>query len=401
MKKGFTLVELISVIALVALVFILVIPGISSLINNKKDDISSTMNEVLYNSAKLYMSNDNIYPILNENVYCIKLESLIDKEYLTNPIIDPVNQNEISKDKYVKVSVMDNRYNYSISNECEEFRYGSGSGDLYVTVTPSRESNENGWYNSDLDVIMEVYGGNKFRFCVTTEDECLPTNPVDSSREIISIGEEGINTVCAQGISATLGKSEVVCNSFNFDMTPPTFVIDAKPYFYGDNWSDDWGYNLMVGGNLVDNLSLVDYSSLESIPNSYDIYSIDESIDELETLRNFYVYVLISSSQDTVTLRASDLAGNMAEIEITDFEKIDTGGNEESSGDDFGGLNLDGIYTCPEGYTKEEGRYVEDVCSFEYSNGATIVTWCDNENEHGGASKKEEPDAYYYVCTPN
>jgi len=152
MKKGFTLVELISVIALVALVFLLVIPGISSLINNKKDDISSTMNEVLYNASNLYMSNDNIYHVVNGNVYCIKLESLVDREYLTNPIIDPVTQNEISKDKYVKVSVMDNKYNYSISDECEEMRLN----DTQLVVSNIKIEPYQDYYNLTFDVNDDV-----------------------------------------------------------------------------------------------------------------------------------------------------------------------------------------------------------------------------------------------------
>ena len=98
--------------------FVMAIPSILGLINNKKDEISDAMNEIIYSATQLYMQ-DNNYSKTNGNVYCIKLEKLVDKNYLNNPLIDPVTNNEIDLSKYCKVSI-DDKINYSITDECVE-----------------------------------------------------------------------------------------------------------------------------------------------------------------------------------------------------------------------------------------------------------------------------------------
>ena len=122
-KKGFTFVELTAVVILLALVSILAFNIITKSINSKKNDISDAMNKIIYEASSIYMGyNPNNYSKIDGNVYCIKLGDLTDLELLNNPIIDPVTNNNISLNKYVKVEVNVNDYLYNIVDSCTEKR---------------------------------------------------------------------------------------------------------------------------------------------------------------------------------------------------------------------------------------------------------------------------------------
>lgn len=123
MKKGFTLIELTAVIILIALISILGFTLISNNINSKKGEISEAMNKIIFEASNIYMGyNPNNYLKLDDNVYCIKLSELTSLDLLSNPLIDPISNEEISLDKYVKVEVNAEEYLYSIVDNCTEKR---------------------------------------------------------------------------------------------------------------------------------------------------------------------------------------------------------------------------------------------------------------------------------------
>lgn len=123
MKKGFTLVELTAVVILIALISILGFAIINNSINSKKNEISETMNQIIYEASSIYMEyNPNNYLKVDDNVYCIKLSDLTDLDLLTKPLIDPITNKEISLNKYVKVEVNAEEYLYSIVDNCTEKR---------------------------------------------------------------------------------------------------------------------------------------------------------------------------------------------------------------------------------------------------------------------------------------
>ena len=69
-KKGFTLVELLAVIAILALLVIIALPNVLSMFNNAKKDLFFTeAKNVFKESAKKYIS-DNMHSSKEENTYC-------------------------------------------------------------------------------------------------------------------------------------------------------------------------------------------------------------------------------------------------------------------------------------------------------------------------------------------
>ena len=123
MKKGFTLVELLAVIIILGLLTIIAIPSIIGILNNEKENISDSMKNIIINASSLYIEdNSGVYPKVNNNVYCIKLESLVNDNRLSKPLKDSVTNKEIDLNKYVKVSIINDLYNYDIVDICTEYK---------------------------------------------------------------------------------------------------------------------------------------------------------------------------------------------------------------------------------------------------------------------------------------
>ncbi len=120
MKKGFTLVELTAVIIIVGMISIIGIASLNRRVNQKKDEISEAMQNIINASADIYMDyNPENYRKIEGNIYCIKLRDLVDMDILQSPITDPVTKNVVSEDKYVKVEIGNN---YTIVSACTEKR---------------------------------------------------------------------------------------------------------------------------------------------------------------------------------------------------------------------------------------------------------------------------------------
>jgi len=95
----------------------------SNNINSKKDEISEAMNKIIFEASNIYMGyNQKNYLKIDDNIYCIKLSNLIDLDLLSKPLIDPVSNEEISLDKYVKIEVNAEEYLYSVVDDCTEKR---------------------------------------------------------------------------------------------------------------------------------------------------------------------------------------------------------------------------------------------------------------------------------------
>ena len=110
MKKGFTLIELMAAVVIFVGIISIAIPTIMNQINAKKEEISSTTLNTIYEAARLYMADYNISDEINiGNNYCVSLDELTQEEYLSSPIIDPTTRKEIPLTKYVKAKLNPNR----------------------------------------------------------------------------------------------------------------------------------------------------------------------------------------------------------------------------------------------------------------------------------------------------
>ncbi len=122
-KRGFTLIEMVAVILIMALLTIIVLPTIINQIRSQKENISGTAMQLISSATELYLSErSNEYSMYFGDTYCIPLETLVNDGKLKSPVKDLSTGKEIPLNQIVKIEV--NEYGngeYSIvdTNQCE------------------------------------------------------------------------------------------------------------------------------------------------------------------------------------------------------------------------------------------------------------------------------------------
>lgn len=122
-NKGFTLAEVLGVIVLLSLLAAISFSGITNRLNNSKQEISEAQETLILNSAELYVNENRlIYEKKEGNVYCILVESLIEQEYLSSPILD-ISGEEIDYKTKVKVVYLNDKFQFTYNpDECTEVK---------------------------------------------------------------------------------------------------------------------------------------------------------------------------------------------------------------------------------------------------------------------------------------
>ena len=86
-NKGFTLVELLAVIAILLIIMTVALPNISSAIERTKNKQSDSMGKIIIAAGNLYISDHKNNFSTNGN-YCIKVSTLIGEDYLDSEDVD-------------------------------------------------------------------------------------------------------------------------------------------------------------------------------------------------------------------------------------------------------------------------------------------------------------------------
>lgn len=102
-NKGFTLVELLACIVLLAAVMLLVYPNVLERIQEEETEIVNKKKELIYTAAYDYIyENKNIYPVMEGKIYCVNMG------YLSSLGRMPVDDYE----DVLKVNGLSNNYVY-------------------------------------------------------------------------------------------------------------------------------------------------------------------------------------------------------------------------------------------------------------------------------------------------
>ena len=116
-KKGFTLIEVIMVIAIITILSLILIPNVMVLINENKKRSCEKMIDNIESAAKMYV-NQNKYELgfdcVDNKTKEITLKTLVDAGYLGGELVNPINKEEISLESKVLVT-----YDCSV----KEFKY--------------------------------------------------------------------------------------------------------------------------------------------------------------------------------------------------------------------------------------------------------------------------------------
>ncbi len=124
MKKiGFTLIEMIAVILIMALMTLIVLPTIMNQIQSQKQNISNTALQLIYSANELYLrEKEHDYPMYEGATYCVSLESLVNDGKLKSPVEDLKTGKQITLNQIVKTEVNaygDGEYSLVAPTECK------------------------------------------------------------------------------------------------------------------------------------------------------------------------------------------------------------------------------------------------------------------------------------------
>ena len=117
-EKGFTLVELLGVIVILAAIALIAFPPLLNQINKSQNKINDATKQLVLSSANSYVyENGNDFPQIDGNVYCIPFMDLINSGLLKEGIVDA--NDKLSQSKSVKVTYSSD-YSYEIvdSGDC-------------------------------------------------------------------------------------------------------------------------------------------------------------------------------------------------------------------------------------------------------------------------------------------
>ena len=128
-NKGFTLLELMGVIALLGIIALIAVPAIDRTINSSKEKLSKTQENQIIKGAKDYFAEHSNELPCNEEEHAVDnscLETVVKsinvlqtEGYLPYDIVDPKTDNDYSVGN-VKVTKQGNKYTYEFVQVKEE-----------------------------------------------------------------------------------------------------------------------------------------------------------------------------------------------------------------------------------------------------------------------------------------
>lgn len=129
-KNGFTLIETIMVIAILALLMLILVPNVISLINKNNIKSCQNLEASIKNAAKVYVTNNKYQLGFNCNTsektstVTISIQNLIDSGDLklqNNELVNPKNNEAIQPNEIVEVTYNCNKktFTYDFSLTCD------------------------------------------------------------------------------------------------------------------------------------------------------------------------------------------------------------------------------------------------------------------------------------------
>lgn len=105
-KNGFTFIEILGVITLLALLSTIVLISVSKSLKDSKETLSEIQIENIKSAASMWRT-DNIELIPENDYYIISLQELQNEGYIKEDIIDPKTSELINKTTLIEIGMND------------------------------------------------------------------------------------------------------------------------------------------------------------------------------------------------------------------------------------------------------------------------------------------------------
>ncbi len=143
MKKGYTLVELLGVLVILALIISLVTPSIIDFFKKSSEEIDKQTLKLIYNASDLFISEHaDSFSKTNGSEFEISFKDLETSNLLPSSIKATNGKKNISEEKCIQVTYLDDKYQYKLKDNgtCQR-KYANGEVVYYdVTIGKSCET---------------------------------------------------------------------------------------------------------------------------------------------------------------------------------------------------------------------------------------------------------------------
>lgn len=122
-NRGFTLVELIAVMTLLAAIILVTVPVIINTIKKNDDKLGENFEKSLKQAAELYVErNRDVFPDLNNigGTAEVSTDTLIEEGYLKQNLENPIDNSSVLNYKIIVEVGNDNIFIYRVERENEE-----------------------------------------------------------------------------------------------------------------------------------------------------------------------------------------------------------------------------------------------------------------------------------------
>ena len=311
-KKGFTLAELLGVLVIIALLLLLIIPGIINRLSKSGDEAKKAGGNIIYNAVDQYIKeHPEEYPPGKSGRYFVTIRSLIEDGKLAEPVIDVVTGEDVS-DMSVMVTIYSSGntdHEFKKGDECEEF---ASLPFIDYIVTP----NGSNWVpKRTVQIVWPATDGDyKARYRIDN-GSWIEVN-IDSRKggktELIFDKSSALTPLEAQYVGSGGSTSNIISSKIdivNVDSVPPTCSLSLAGTMGDNNW---YRSNVTVSfgknnENLKDDLSgVANYGISTSSVNTFGKISSKVQGADIANI-TYYGYV-------------KDKAGNIGKCNVS-FKK--------------------------------------------------------------------------------
>ena len=117
MKKnnGFTLIETMGVLILLAVILILIIPNLTKWLKSADSEIDEATKKLILVAAEDYVAeSDNVIFESSSYEYCLGLDELLEQGYISEEAVSNIVDQTIT----VKITYKDSKSKYELENDC-------------------------------------------------------------------------------------------------------------------------------------------------------------------------------------------------------------------------------------------------------------------------------------------
>ena len=154
MKKGFTLVELLATITILGIIALLLVPTVTGVISNFRNDSSENQKKSIVAAAKLWGSDHRLeLPTTEGETMCVSVAEL-KNGYLEDDIVDPDTKEAISDHVGVEIKRVGKSYEYTYTDSCS-----TSDQDSELDITDDVVTSGDGLYEDQYEAGRYVYRG--------------------------------------------------------------------------------------------------------------------------------------------------------------------------------------------------------------------------------------------------